>query len=271
VILHGVHKIVYCYSEPVLPGHHLIRLKPRNTSAQHIQHFAITTTPASKGVEHILDEYNNEVISLWFDEPTHRLELQSEWTVQTHLQNPFAYLLAHPSQASNSAIPLAYTLAQNPHPQLQQLAQELLLQANHSQHYAQLLNEWLHKNITVGVRMQGDALLPIQTLQSQRGACRDIAVLMIELCRIANIPARFVSGYCYHGEEHIAHELHSWVELWLPHGGWRGYDPTLGINVADSHVALCSAPLASKTLPLEGGYSGQATANMTYSVVLELL
>ena len=57
--------------------------------------------------------------------------------------------------------------------------------------------------------------------------------------------------------------------MYLPGGGWRVFDPTRGIAIADTHVALAAAPTPAATMPIEGSFTGAARARMTYHVAIE--
>jgi len=50
--------------------------------------------------------------------------------------------------------------------------------------------------------------------------------------------------------------LHAWAEVFLPGGGWRGYDPTLGLAVADRHVALASGATPLQAASVTGSFRG---------------
>ena len=92
-------------------------------------------------------------------------------------------------------------------------------------------------------------------------------------CRSQGLAARFVSGYsCHHPPEVSEHELHAWAEVYLPGGGWRGYDPSLGLAVADGHVVLAAAADPAFAAPLSGTYRGTgASSRLSYTVNLEVL
>ncbi|HVY40544.1 MAG TPA: transglutaminase family protein, partial [Polyangia bacterium] len=70
------------------------------------------------------------------------------------------------------------------------------------------------------------------------------------------MPARFCSGYQSAAETPDGRRyLHAWPEVFLPGLGWRGWDPTHGIRVAQNHVALCAAPEQSGTMPVTGSFT----------------
>ena len=89
-------------------------------------------------------------------------------------------------------------------------------------------------------------------------------MLFIEMCRQLGLPARFVSGYVEGTDRQGDHHLHAWPEVYIPGGGWRGYDPTTGLAVADRHIPLASGAPPSTALPVDGTFRGTgATSIMT--------
>ena len=70
----------------------------------------------------------------------------------------------------------------------------------------------------------------------RRGVCQDIAHVMLTVCRLAGIPARYVSGHLL-GEQGGSH---AWVEVLVPDGaGARalGFDPTNGCRAGGAAPA----------------------------------
>lgn len=65
-----------------------------------------------------------------------------------------------------------------------------------------------------------------------RGVCQDYAHILIVLCRLAGIPARYVAGMML-GEGYS----HAWVEV-FSEGKWYGLDPTNDCIVTDSYIKL---------------------------------
>jgi transglutaminase-like putative cysteine protease len=74
-----------------------------------------------------------------------------------------------------------------------------------------------------------------EVLQIRKGVCQDYAHLLISVCRLNKIPARYVSGYLDQGAGFIGTgQLHAWVEALLPEIGWVGFDSTNNL-LADHH------------------------------------
>ena len=112
---------------------------------------------------------------------------------------------------------------------------------------------------------------PAHTLQSRRGACRDLAVLFVDCCRAEGIAARFASGYQKGDLQSERRHLHAWPEVYLPGGGWRGFDPTHGAPVADSHVTIAAAAHPRDTMPVTGSFYGEgATSKFDFSLKIQV-
>ncbi len=128
------------------------------------------------------------------------------------------------------------------------------------------LNSELFERFGHDIRDHGPAHPPERTLGERSGTCRDLAVLFCAACRAMRIPARFVSGYALGAESEDRADLHAWAEVYLPGGGWRGYDPAQGLAVATSHVAVAAAADPEMAAPVSGTYRGRASAAMQFAL-----
>ena len=85
-----------------------------------------------------------------------------------------------------------------------------------------------------------------------KGVCQDYAHVLIALCRMAGMPARYVSGL-FVGEG----ASHAWAEIWMD-GLWYGIDPTHNCPADEKYLKLCIGRDYSDC-PLERGvFSGWA-------------
>ena len=108
----------------------------------------------------------------------------------------------------------------------------------------------------------------IESLRERRGVCQDFAHVMIAICRTQGIPARYVSGYFFN-EQRKADEVeasHAWVEIFLPHFGWKGFDPTHDRESDPRYVKLAVGRDYADIRPISGSFRGKGTKEMTVEV-----
>ncbi len=278
------HRLSYHYSQPVLLTPHQVRLRPRCDLSQHLDQFQMEVSPAPQQQTHCVDLEGNAVIGLSFTEPTEKLIITSTASVTTRRNNPFDFLMAawamnfpldYPTSLRSQLIPYLQPEV-SPDPEAVQLAQTLAMETNNIVlDFLSLLNQTLYRDCSYQHREQGAPWPAGVTWRQRSGSCRDVTVLFMEVCRAVGLAARFVSGY-QAGDPDMDHrQLHAWPEVYLPGAGWRGYDPTHGLAVADGHVALVSAPDPAYAAPVEGSFrtlppSDIVSAEMTYDLQLEL-
>lgn len=270
------HTIRYTYSGPVFLEPQVIRLRPRADAVQELHAFQLSLDPAPAGrTENIGFEGNNST-SVWFCGRHRHLTLTAHSTVETLRHNPFEYIITDPGAAR---IPAVYT---NSYPSTLQDYREPLHRSESLEHFAQQIRESsegetlpflaqltsrLYEEFEFMHRREGDSYSPEETLKRKAGACRDLSVLFNEVCRTVGLAARFVSGYQKGDPDSDEREMHAWSEVYLPGGGWRGYDPTLGLAVADHHVALAAAIHPEHASPTTGAFRGTGiTSEMEYEV-----
>lgn len=279
------HTTTYIYSQPVTLQPHTVRLRPRSDGVQWLRSFHLKVTPAPQQESHLVDLEGNETIKLWFaPNLTESLTVTVISEVETHRTNPFNYLLEpwavrlpidYPSSLLSQLHP--YLVGKQAgysggvDPAILQLAHNIShrVDGNTSQFLSEL-NQEIYQTCKHLIRDTGDPFPPGLTWAKQMGSCRDLSVLFMEVCRAIGLASRFVSGYQEGDLDNPERHLHAWAEVYLPGAGWRGFDPTHGLAVADRHVALVASPFPNYTAPLPGAYSPAiADSTMTYDLAIQ--
>lgn len=272
---HISHTTRYRYSQPVKLGAHTVRLRPRCDGSQQLHHFQISVTPSPAKVSDLLDLDGNACGCFWFaDEAVTDLTIHTEAEVETTRTNPFDYLsepwaiaapINYPTRLAGQLTPyLKPALTASPSPAVVDFAQALLygVEGNIGFFLSQL-TQTIYETFEYNHRPVGDPMPGGITLAHKSGSCRDFAVLFMEACQAVGLAARFVSGYQEGDEAQASRELHAWPEVYIPGGGWRGFDPTHGLAVSDRHIPLAAAAHPADAAPISGklqpGYLGQST------------
>ena len=101
------------------------------------------------------------------------------------------------------------------------------------------------------------------------GVCQDFTNVLLQLCRLSNIPSRYVSGYVC-SSERIRGDgaTHSWVEVYIPNHGWVGIDPTNNCICQDLHVKIGIGRNYNDCAPVKGVYKGNEEQKMDVKVNL---
>ncbi len=277
------HTTTYTYDRPVQLLPHVVRLRPRSDGWQSLHEFHMQVTPAPKGISHINDLDGNVITHLWFEPELRTSTLQVDITssVETHIDNPFNYQLPpwalqlpcdYPSSLQQQ-LQSYLRLGQPLDPSAHSLAQILWGETDGQvQDFLSQLTNLIYSSCGQVVRESGQSWPAGLTWSKKSGSCRDYTVLFMEVCRAMGLAARFVSGY-QEGDPDMQHRhLHAWPEVYLPGAGWRGYDPTHGLAVADQHIALVASADPQYAGPIEGHVRsdlGSATSTLTYDLQID--
>ena len=270
-----VHRTVYRYSAPVFLEPHVVRLRPRTDAAQRLIQHQLSIAPEPLGQAVFLDQDGNIAAQVWFEGLAAELSLQTAFSVETLRENPFDFLLPSPGVL---AMPPSYSERERDALQpylatadsVGEYARDIAGRASgQTMPFLEALTRDLFENSAHVVRPEGAPHTPAETLLNRSGSCRDLAVLFCAACRAAGVPARFVSGYeC---SSHAASDvhMHAWAEVYVPGGGWRGYDPSRGIAVSTSHVTVAAAADPAMAAPVIGSFRGPATAAMEFAISIQ--
>ena len=271
------HQSFYSYSSPVFLDTHILKLHPKPYLNQNILSFDLLIDPKPKtlntciGVDgsiHYILNFENKMVN--------EFNITSKIQVKTKPFNPFDYLRIKSKQGQ---FPVSYTDYET-----QLLSQYMntpsmsaglldyaisLSQDKNPIDFLMHLTTSIHHDYKYESREFGYPYTADQTFALKKGSCRDLAVLMIEIARYHSIAARFVTGYQYNQDQN--HDLHAWVELYIPEFGWRGFDPSSGLAVNEYYLPLCTAPDYRYSYPITGTFRGLAKSSLVSRVLMSEL
>ncbi len=276
------HLLTYQYSSAVNLEPHVLYLHPRKSSLLTVNFFTLDVNPKPVQISKNLDPEGNIQNILFFKEPTDCLKIEMNTVVETTEFNPFDFVYF---PFESKTLPLNYTnsyqktlspyLGQEGVTTLvEQTARQIASQVKwNTSSFLSELNEFIFKQFAYEIREEGAPNSAEFTLVNRKGSCRDYAVLFSAMCRALGLATRFVSGY-YVGVAPVdvpnqTHHLHAWVEVYLPGGGWRGYDPTQHEVVAGNHIPLAASCLPEEITPVFGSYRGSASSELITKVSIE--
>jgi transglutaminase-like putative cysteine protease len=273
------HQTRYDYDRPVTLGPQFLRLRPRPDGGVLERDYRLLVEPRPARRSEHLDAAGNRVTRLEFADPVTSLTITSQCEVQICRDDPWDFLPPGESlplpvryEERTAAILAPYLRSAAAGPRVAALGRELRAAAGDDLRVLlETLTRRLHADIGYEVRETGAPLAADETLERGRGACRDLTLLFMAVCRTAGLAARFVSGY----QARSAHGgtrryLHAWPEVYLPGGGWRGFDPSHGTAVGDAHVPVAAALDPRDAAPLEGAFYGSGAVNSRLSFELSI-
>ena len=295
------HHLRYAYDRPVFLEPMTLRLTPKQDCSQQLLGHSLRLEAEPAGCTAIQEADGSGALVCWFLEERDQLEITMEAKVRTLRPNPFDWIITFaPAQRLPARYPAAEAAAlaayldppfgaplpapMGPGPGAGDwdgeegsvatwAAEQAAAVEHNTTAFLMQLADRIHHDFQHVGRFEGEPMAPEETLAGRSGACRDTAMLFVAACRSQGLAARFVSGYSiHHPPEVTEHELHAWAEVYLSGAGWRGYDPSLGLAVAEGHLVLATAPDHRLAAPVTGTYRGTGvTSTMTYALTVKAL
>lgn len=272
-----IHRTYYNYTDTVTLGPHHFLLRPREDHDLRIESFTLNITPDAKIYWH-RDVEGNSVAIANFINPTQQLMVESEVIIRQYNEFPLDFIVA--DYAIN--YPFSYNeedqFLLSPYRVLpDQKSREILnnwifktwKSDEHIQTYTllQRITETICKTMTYKVREEPGVQSAEETLSLGSGSCRDFALLFMEAVKCLGLASRFVSGYLHAPlMSSQVGSTHAWAEVYLPGGGWKGFDPTTGEIVGTDHIPVAVSRLAESVPPVSGSYAGSAESKLDVGV-----
>ncbi|PJK30517.1 DUF2126 domain-containing protein [Minwuia thermotolerans] len=268
------HKTLYDYDRKVSLSPQVIRLRPAGHCRTRIIGYSLNISPKNHFINWQQDPLGNYLARVVFPDPVDHFHVEVDLTAEMAVLNPFDFFVAEHAET----YPFAYEgeEAEELEPYLDPepagpLLQEYLTKVDRSErHIVDFLvavNQDLEQRIDYIVRMEPGVQTPEETLEKNRGSCRDSAWLMVQILRHCGLAARFTSGYLIQltpdqkalegptGPEADFTDLHAWAEVYLPGAGWIGLDATSGLLAGEGHIPLACAAVPTSAAPITGNVS----------------
>lgn len=263
------HESEYTYDGPVALGPQTLYLYPRMYPYQRLLNYELLIDPQPARIVRNVDVEGNIQQLVYFNRPTRHLRVSVEMELQSDEFNSLDFVLFpfetkrvpfhYPKPVQDLLQPYMERVGVSE--RVESWARELAAGAGwQTTRFLTALNRAI-RAFTYEIREVGAPLPPEQTLTLRKGSCRDYTTLFMAACRSMGIAARFVSGYLF-GNPQQEHQLHAWVEVYLPGAGWRGFDPTEGSVVVNRHIFLTSTAKPELAAPISGTFQGHAHSTL---------
>jgi transglutaminase-like putative cysteine protease len=276
LVLEIEHEFSFSYAKSVRLNPHYFYLSPHLFSNQSLMSHDLEIFPKPELIVTNMDQEDNLQHIVYIHQSTQSFKVKSMVKVVSRGCNMLDFVF-YPFETAKLPFKYPARLAtyvaqalkiRNPKPTVKEFAIKLTEKAHFDTvDFLMLLTETIRKDFFYEIRESGDPQPAVETLETKKGSCRDFAVFMMECCASIGLLSRFVSGYFVHGNPEPIH-LHAWVEVLLPGGGWRGFDPTEGIVVDQRYLALAKSLEPKGLVPIRGTFKTLGKTEVDYSVNL---
>lgn len=263
------------YPERVRQSHNELRAAPTTSDTQFLLSYRVASEPVARVFSYV-DYFGTLVDAFGVRQYHEDLTVTVEATVETSAAPPVTTDAPLEHRAEPSFVDLAWEYLQpSVHAALTDRvraeAGPKMAAAEGCLELLDALTEHAHGLLAYrsGSTRIGENLDVI--LDRGAGVCQDYAHLLVAMCRVVGLPARYVSGYLYaldsgvegldpeqagagHGPVRV--QTHAWVETLLPGIGWVPRDPTNLQPVGERHVKIGAGRDYDDVTPLKGVYAG---------------
>jgi uncharacterized alpha-E superfamily protein/transglutaminase-like putative cysteine protease len=267
------HHFAYTYESPVAGVRTMMRLAPNQRyGRQRLLDVRWHMEPPGD-YRHYTDAFGNLV---WQMDHAH-IEKGIDCVVEMRVENRSSYLSegvlalqgTGPQETDSIVEPpefLSYTTLVDRSEGLFKLAQRLKDRGGTPAEVAEAVMYQVAACLKVESGVTGVHTTASEALDIGKGVCQDFSHVMLSLCRMLDLPARYVSGYLP-----AEGQMHAWVEVLLPVGPdnsdvWVAYDPLHQRRCNETYVAVAVGRDYQDISPTSGYYYGDAKSHLAVRV-----
>ncbi len=253
------HTTTFTYDHPISEAYTEMRLKPLDADGQRCLSFQLTTEPKDSVLRYT-DHFGNDVRHFDVIQPHQKLmaaAISEVITADTYIADSSSL---SPLDEFNYLSPTQYA------PHTSDLA---AFSASHKVSDSPLENAIRVMRALFETLVYEKGATDVKTTADKalllgRGVCQDFSHIMLAVCRLQQIPARYVSGYLYNNEHTAA--SHAWVDVLVPERGWISLDPTHNCEQTEQYVRVAVGRDYADVPPTRGIFKGNAKEKMDVDV-----
>jgi len=245
------HRTIYHYDHPIRFSAQYLRLTPRTNASQRVLRWSVEgegrLTPWSDG-------FGNLCHTLVNDELVDQVVVDATGVVET---TDVAGILPE-----EGILPIKVYLRPTPLTRLDPAIRsfvaplEKVVRANRLEG-AHALSNALADRIVYEEGSTHVHSTASEVLQDGVGVCQDMAHIFIACARALGLPARYVSGYLYTGNDTQTQVAsHAWAAVWIEDLGWVSFDLANRVCGTERHVGIAFALDYAGAAPVRGIRSG---------------
>jgi transglutaminase-like putative cysteine protease len=274
------HKTTYRFLQPVSLWPHRLMLRPRESRELRLVSSTVTVTPAAT-VSWAQDVFGNAIATASFQTMSDHLVIDSfaeieldavAWPVFDIAAAAISYPFRYSDDDWTDLGALAMQQYVDSRGRLRTWA-GAFVRSTPTDTLALLkdLSAGVFQQISYQIREDEGTQSPTETLDCERGSCRDFAVLFAEAARALGFGARIVSGYLYNPNQGAAGSTgpgttHAWAEVYVPGAGWITFDPTNRSVGGFNLIPVAVARDIRGVMPVVGSFVGRTDAFAGMSV-----
>jgi transglutaminase-like putative cysteine protease len=253
----------YEYPEPIRDlNHRLVIIPPERFGDQRRLRHELSVDLAGVRLEDRRDRFGNVIFDVSVPRVSNVIEFVAEVSVERHAAEPNRLLDGWLADG-HLVEPSRLTAADN---RIRRAAEQLAASADWGLPLADRINDWVYQSMTYRFGVTGVRTTAAEALALGAGVCQDYAHVMLALCRVCGLPARYVSGHML-GQG----GTHAWVEVVLPTRDGTGdaiasaFDPTHASRGGLGYVTIAVGADYSDVAPTSGSYLSPARGTLISS------
>jgi transglutaminase-like putative cysteine protease len=255
----------YAYPSQIFDlRHRLIIIPPERHGDQRLITHRLEISSPTTEVRRDVDAFGNLVLSLAIDQVVREIDFTAWIVVERDATLGAAGPIIVSAETYADRAFRDPSVMTEPDDALRTAAERFTPDAADGLRLATAINTWVYKEMRYAHGETGVRTTAAAAFAQRCGVCQDYAHIMVALCRLHGLPARYVSG-------HLLGEggTHAWVEVLLPDPKQPGrylarpFDPTHGVEPGLNYLTVAIGRDYADVAPTSGTYRATVSGNLT--------